>query len=79
MISIDVSIESGIIVDQKIPNVSPEDLMSTLNRKSFTANLTAEGKKLYESKLSVYLSYKYVALARDAHTDIISHISYGSA
>ena len=51
---------------QQNPNSPPEDFIPSLNRKSFTKSLIAEGLRQFDSIMSEYNKFKIVAIAVDA-------------
>ena len=59
-------LKTAITLGQKFPDIDPNNLLPTLNRKSFTAELIERGKKLYDQKIEIYKQYKFAALAIDA-------------
>ena len=59
-------LRTAIRLGQQFPDIDPDDLLPSMNRKSFTINLIIKGKELYNQIFVIYKEYKFAALAVDA-------------
>ena len=59
-------IQSANKIGQEHPDLCIDDLMPTLNRRTFTAQLIIQGKQLFKEKFKIFQKIGYVSLAIDA-------------